>query len=188
MQSLPTVTPKSFRDRQLNAHKLMLLSQIDRVYLELGQLDLALSFAKTADAEPSFGMTMAIITWLAEKQQLERALNIARSLPEQALLTAEERQYYPASTTNRIIRSSALASIIGSAIRQDKLDFAQKLISELADPTIHVVSSIELAEAYLFKQNDPTTANRILKTVKPTTIYQKYVENIQQFTNCAMND
>ncbi len=185
VQSLPTVAPKSFRDRQLNAHKFTLLSQIDRVYLELGQIDMALIFAKTAD-NSIFGMTRNIISWFAEKQEFDRALSIARSLPTQVRLTAEQQQYSTDSTLD--IRASALASIIQSAIRQDKLDLAQKLIPELSDPTIQSTSSIELAEAYLFKKTDPTTANRILATVKPTELYQKYVKNLQQLTNCAMKN
>jgi hypothetical protein len=31
-------------------------------------------------------------------------------------------------------------------------------------------------------------ANRILTTVKPMAVYQKYVENLQQLTNCAMKN
>jgi tetratricopeptide (TPR) repeat protein len=185
VQSLPTVDPKSFRDRQLNAHKFTLLSQIDRVYLELGQIDLALTFAKTAD-NSIFEMTRNIISWLAEKQEFDRALTLARSLPTQVRLTAEQQQFSTDSTLD--IRSSALADVIRSAIRQDKLNLAQKLIPELSDPNIRAVSSMELAEAYLFKKNDPTTANRILTTVKPTAVYQKYVENLQQLTNCAMKN
>jgi Tetratricopeptide repeat len=185
VQSLPTLTPKSFRDRQLNAHKSTLLSQIDRVYLELGQIDMALTFAKTAD-NSIFEMTRNIVSWLAEKQEFDRALTLARSLPQQVVLTAEQQQFTTDSTID--IRSSALADVIQSAIRQDKLDLAQNLISELTDLTIRARSSIELAEAYLFNKNDPTTANRILTTVKPTELYQKYVENLQQLTNCAMKN
>ncbi len=183
VQSLPTLTPKTFRDRQLNAHKSTLLGQIDRVYLELGQIDMALAFAKTAD-DSTFEITRNIVSWLAEKQEFDRALTLARSLPTQVRLNAEQQQFSTDSTLD--IRSIALANLIQSAIRQDKLDLAQKLTAEISDLTIQSTSSIELAEAYLFKKNDPTPANRILITVKPTAIYQKYVGNLQKFTNCAI--
>jgi hypothetical protein len=185
VKSLPKSTLKSFRDRQLNAHKFTLLSQIDRIYLELDQIELALTFAKTAD-NSIFEMTRNMIIWLAEKQEFDRALTLARSLPTQVRLTAEQQQFYTDSTLD--IRSSALADVIQSAIRQDKLDFAQKLIAELTDSTIRFTSSIQLAEVYLFKQNNPTTANSILTTVKPTPVHQKYVANLQQLVNCAINN
>jgi hypothetical protein len=185
VQSLPQLSPKLAANRQLNGRRTGLFNSIAFIYLRSGQVDLALSWAdRTADL--TVGMKMEIITWLVDKKEFDLAVKIARSLPERIPEPEAERQFHPDTKIDIIIRSNALAAIIQSAIRQDKLDFAQKLIPELTDPTIRSTNSIELARAYLFDLSDPITANRILKTVQPTAIYQKYVENLQDIANCAI--
>jgi tetratricopeptide (TPR) repeat protein len=185
VQSLTPLASRQFDDDQLNESKSALLGQITRIYLELRQLDLAISFAKIAN-DSSFNLTRQIVIWLADKQQFEQALIIVRSLPVKVQLTARERELNP-TASYRSIRSGVLDSLIKSAIQQGKLDFAQKLVAELADPNYKFTSSIDLATAYLFTQNNPIAANRILKTLKPKPIYQRAVDDLHQLANCAID-
>ena len=185
VQSLPQLSPQSSTNRQLNGRRNGLFNSIALIYLRSGQVNLALSWADLT-VDLTVGMKLEIITWLVDKKEFNRALKIARSLPERIPEPEAERQFRPDAKIDIIIRSNALATIIQSAINQDKLDFAQKLIPELIDPTLRSTNSIELARAYLFDFNDPITSNRILKTVQPPAIYQKYVKILQDIANCAM--
>ncbi len=187
VQSLPQLSPTSSANRQLNGRRAGLFNTIALIYLRSGRVNLALSLANNT-ADLTVVMKTEIITWLVDTKEFDLALKIARSLPERVPQPEAERQFHPDPKIDIVIRSNALATIIQSAIRQDKLDLAQKLIPELVDPTIRSINSIELARAYLFNRHDPITANRILKTVQPTAMYQKYVENLQSIANCAMKN